>query len=351
MRVVVAMSGGVDSSASAYLLQQQGHEVIGLFMRSGVSVGHEGGRGCCTAEDARDAQAVAAHLHIPFYAVNFEAEFRQLIKDFVDEYDRGRTPNPCVQCNRLLKFGHLLHFARQLDAGGIATGHYARLETRDGRVVLRRGVDAAKDQSYVLFNLSQAQLGAVRLPVGDLPKERVRDLARRAGLKVCDKPDSQDICFVPTGDYRDTLRAYAGDRLAEGPIVDEGGRVVGRHGGVQLYTIGQRHGLRVALGEPRYVVRLDRAANTVHIGPREHLLRSECSVSQVNWVSIDRPDQPVRCQAQIRYHHAPAAATVCPVEGDRARVVFDRPQAAVTPGQASVFYDADLILGGGWIDA
>ena len=350
MRIVVAMSGGVDSSAAACLLKEQGHDVIGLFMRNGVHSEREGGKGCCTIEDSRDAQLVASHLGIPFYAVNFEHEFGKLIDYFIDEYNQGRTPNPCVMCNRMLKFGHLLNFARELDAEAVATGHYARLEEQDGRKVIRRGVDFDKDQSYVLFNLTQAQLSAVSLPIGDLRKGEVRELAKRAGLHLHSKHESQDICFVPDGDYRKVLKERAPDSFSAGLIVDENGNELGRHEGIQLYTIGQRKGLGVAVGEPRYVTRLNVLTNTVHIGPEEELYTKHFTVSRTNWVTIEQPDAPQRCAVQIRYHHDPADATIEVTGKSSARITFDEPQKSVTPGQAAVFYHGDYILGGGWID-
>lgn len=351
MRIIAAMSGGVDSSAAAALLREQGHDVIGLFMRNGVHSELEGGKGCCTLEDANDAKAVAAHLGIPFYAINFEYEFSKLIDYFIDEYDRGRTPNPCVMCNRMLKFGHLLQFAREVGAEAVATGHYARTAQRDGRTLLLRSADKEKEQSYVLFNQTQKQLAASLFPLGEMKKSEVREVARRAGLRVHDKHESQDICFVPTGDYRDVLNERAPKILSPGPIVNETGSEVGQHEGVQLYTIGQRKGLRIGgLDSPRYVVGLDRDNNTVRIGPKRDLLQKECTIHRPNWISFDKLEEPVRCSAQIRYHHEPAAATLKPLEDDRARIVFDVPQSAITPGQAAVCYDDDEVLGGGWIE-
>ena len=350
MRIVVAMSGGVDSSAAACLLKEQGHEVIGLFMRNGKPAEREGGKGCCTLADSHDAQAVASRLDFPFYAINFEEQFGQLIDYFVEEYLRGRTPNPCIRCNRDLKFGHLLDFAREFSADAVATGHYARLESSDGRRVIRRGVDRDKDQSYVLFNLTQEQLGRVEFPIGHLHKGQVRELARRAGLRVHDKHESQDICFVPDGDYRKILREHSPGKSSPGSIVDEGGRVVGEHEGLEYYTVGQRRGLGVALGSPRYVTKLDTTTNTVHIGPDDQLFSEEFIVDRVNWVSVPELAGPEYCDVQIRYTHVPAPATVEPLEGGRARVAFDEPQRAITPGQAAVFYREDDILGGGWIE-
>jgi len=350
MRIVVAMSGGVDSSAAACLLKEQGHEVIGLFMRNGAHAEREGGKGCCTLADAHDAQAVASHLDFPFYAINFEEQFGQLIDYFVEEYLRGRTPNPCIMCNRDLKFGHLLDFAREFDADAVATGHYARLESRDGRRVIRRGIDKDKDQSYVLFNLTQQQLARVEFPIGHLNKDQVRELARRVGLRVHDKHESQDICFVPDGDYRKILREHSPGRSSPGSIVDEGGRVVGEHEGLEFYTVGQRRGLGVALGSPRYVTKLDTTTNTVHIGPDDQLFSEEFTVDRVNWVSGPELAAPEHCDVQIRYTPVSSPATVEPLEDDRARVTFDGPQRAITPGQAAVFYREDEILGGGWIE-
>jgi len=344
MKITVAMSGGVDSSVAARLLIEQGHEVVGVFLENGAS---GSGPGSSSAEDAR---TVAADLGVGLEVLDLSAEFAELIDYFVDEYCRGRTPNPCVMCNRTLKFRRLLDSAAGTGAEAVATGHHARLSREGERIAIRRGVDPDKDQSYVLSYLTQEQLAKLVFPVGDLQKSDVREIARQAGLDVHSKAESQDICFIPEGDYRPVLR----DRMDVGPrpgdIIDEKGQVVGQHEGIQFYTIGQRRGLRVALGSARYVVKLDPLKNEVHIGPDEDLRRKELTVSRINWVALDSPGEPLRCTVQIRYNHQPANATLYSLAEDRARVTFDEPQRAIAPGQVAVFYDDDIVLGGGWID-
>lgn len=326
-RVLVAMSGGVDSSVSALLLRRAGCDVTGVFMRHGVP-GND--RGCCSFDDAYDARRTADRLGIPFYSLNLEAEFGALVDRVVDEYAGGRTPNPCILCNRDLKFGRLFDFADAIGAATVATGHYARLEGG----VLRRGLDADKDQSYVLFDVER--LDRVEFPVGALRKDEVRTLAREAGLPVGDKPDSQDVCFVPGGDMGAFLSART--PMAPGDIVTGDGAVVGRHEGAARFTVGQRRGLGVAMGRPVYVRRVDTATNTVVVGDDPH--SRGCTLRDVRWLAPPRP----RADVQVRYRHAAAPATIEGVE-----VRFDAPVRAVTPGQAAVFYDGDRVLGGGWI--
>jgi tRNA-specific 2-thiouridylase len=352
-RTLVAMSGGVDSSVAALLLKREGRDVVGVFMRSGVAApgGAERARTCCGVADAYDARRVADALGVPFYVLDFEEDFRKLIDGFCDAYDRGATPNPCILCNRDLKFGRLLAYADTVGAGAVATGHYARREARDGRVLLRRGADAAKDQSYVLFPLSQDQLGRTRFPLGDLTKAEVRSLAREAGLPVMDKPESMEICFVPGDDYRALLRERIPGRIREGELRHVDGRVLGRHPGHQFFTIGQRHGLGVALGEPAYVVRIDPATNTVVLGGAEGLLSGGCTVRDVVWgIAPPTPGSERKAAVQIRSQHRAAPAVVTALDGDRAAVRFGSPQRAVTPGQAAVFYEGEVVLGGGWIE-
>ncbi len=369
-RVVLAMSGGVDSSVAAHLLCAQGHEVIGLFMRHGepVAAGCESGaeaqrgqlpivstrldhkQGCCTASDAADARRVADLLDIPFYALDFQEEFGRIIDYFVAEYSAARTPNPCVMCNNWLKFGKLLEYADGVGAEFVATGHYARLEpAADGALALRRGLDGAKDQSYVLFGIHRAALPRVLFPVGGECKTRIRELARDLGLRVADKRDSQEICFVSSGDHAEFVRRRRGDAETAGEIVTTEGQVVGRHDGIEGFTIGQRKGLNLAFGERRFVVRIEAETRRVVIGPRAALARADFTADRLNWL-VEEPSGPFSCQVQIRYNSPATAATVAPLPGGRLRVALQAPRDGVAPGQAVVCYDGDRVLGGGWIE-
>jgi tRNA-specific 2-thiouridylase len=349
-RVVLAMSGGVDSSVAAHLLKQQGHDVIGLFMRTGVhapeSAGPSHKKGCCSAVDAGDARRVADRLDIPFYALDFEADFGRIMDYFADEYLRGRTPNPCVVCNNWLKFGKLWSYGKQLGADFIATGHYVR----NGARGLLRAVDPGKDQSYVLFGLRRALLPHLLFPLGNYHKDEVRALARSVGLGgVADKPDSVEICFVPENDHAAFIRRQRPDLATAGNIVDTDGWVLAEHDGIEKFTIGQRKGLGFGSASRRYVLQIVPETRDVVIGDREELLASALRAERVNWL-IDAPTEPLACQAKIRYRHEPAAATLVALENGCARVDFAEPQTAITPGQAVVFYDGERVLGGGWID-
>jgi tRNA-specific 2-thiouridylase len=353
-RVVLAMSGGVDSSVAALLLKEQGHEVIGLFMRTGA---HEHAdspsrkQGCCSALDAGDARRVADRLDIPFYALDFEADFNRIIDYFADEYLAGRTPNPCVVCNNWLKFGKLWAYGQQLQADAIATGHYAQVMRVDGRVELHRAVDPDKDQSYVLAGVRRGILERVHFPIGGLRKEEVRVLARKAGLPVANKPDSVEICFVPDGDHGSLIRQRRPGLQSTGHFVDRAGHVLAEHAGIENYTIGQRKGLGYAAGERRYVLEIVPATNDVVLGERGELLASGLFAKRVNWLLDAPPTTPLPCFAKIRYRHSPATATVTMLADGGARVDFAEPQSAITPGQAVVFYDGTRVLGGGWIES
>lgn len=397
-KVVVAMSGGVDSSVAACLLQEQGYDVVGLFMRVGVSVPENQAetcetanpatttatttqparrlkQGCCSASDADDARFVAGMLGVPFYVLNFQDDFAEIMDYFAGEYVRGRTPNPCVVCNDRLKFGKLLDYADAVGAKYVATGHYARIGEYNGRKILLRGLDADKDQSYVLFGLRREVLDRVLFPVGDLTKPQVRAVAGRLNLPNDQKPDSVEICFVPDNDYARVVRERRPDAFAEGDVVNQEGTVIGRHRGLGHYTVGQRRGLGISAPNPIYVTQLDVLHNTVITGEADALLASSLMADRVSYL-VPEPTEPFRASVKIRYLHQAAMATVTPLPPNTAqnieaiahgsdvvcsngsdtrtrvvRVDFDEPQRAITPGQAVVFYDGDVVLGGAWIDS
>lgn len=385
VRVVLAMSGGVDSTMAAWLLRQQGYEVVGVFMRHGIPSSSEADPGapevfpgkstnpisfpretsssvhrearlprrkaaktCCSTADAADARRAADHLGVPFYVLNFQEEFEQLIDYFVQEYISGRTPNPCIVCNHRLKFGKLFEYADSIGAEYVATGHYARILPAPDGPGLYRGVDQTKDQSYVLFGIPRDRLSRILLPLGNCRKADIRQWAAEAGLRVADKPESQEICFVPDHDHARLIRERRPGLDASGPIVTTDGRLVGRHPGIEHFTIGQRKGLRVALGERRFVVRIDPATNTVVIGAHEDLARWELTASGANWLT-EPPDRPFEAEVKIRYRTPAVPATVQPMGPDLFQVRFHQPCYGVAPGQAAVCYQGDRLLGGGWI--
>lgn len=358
------MSGGVDSSVAAALLKQRGHEVLGVFMRLGTPEGvaapeeacdssGKSKQGCCSVLDAADARRVAAVLEIPLYVLNFQEDFGRVIDYFVAEYNAGRTPNPCVRCNDWLKFGKLARYAQAVGATFVASGHYARIgpDPATGLPTLLRGRDHAKDQSYVLFGMKPEVAAHTLLPIGDYEKHEVRKIAEELKLPVFNKPDSQEICFVPNQDYAALVKRKTPDAFAPGEVIDAAGNVVGTHPGHQHFTIGQRRGVRLALGKPMYVTHIDPAANRVTVGEREGLLRRTLVAREVNWVTARKlaPGEPFRCQAKIRYNHRPEPAVARVTGAAEFTVEFDEPQSAITPGQAAVLYDGDVVLGGGWI--
>jgi tRNA-specific 2-thiouridylase len=352
MRVVVAMSGGVDSSVAAAILAAEGHDVIGLSMQLYDQSGTQAFGSCCTLDDLHDARRVAAAIGIPHYILNFERQFQQtVVANFVGEYTAGRTPLPCAHCNSDLKFSTLLDRAQGLGAEAVATGHYARVEQApDGRFRLRRGLDPDKDQAYFLFSLTQEQLARAAFPVGALTKTDVRAHARTLGLRVADKPDSQEICFVPDGDYASFVERQAPAAVKAGAVADESGHTLATHDGVHRFTIGQRKGLGVSSQAPLYVLRIDADSGQVTVGPRAALERRALTASQVNWTGGDMPPDWHAVTAQIRHRHRPTPGRVRALPDGRAEFESDAPLSAVTPGQAAVFYDGDVVVGGGWID-
>lgn len=353
-RVVVAMSGGVDSSLTAALLVHQGYECIGATMRlwDDDSIETQDERGCCSLSAVEDARRVADSLGIPFYVLNFRKMFQETVIDyFVNEYAGGRTPNPCIACNRHVKFTGLLEKAKQLGAQFVATGHYARIVYDEvlNRHLLLKGVDGSKDQSYALYHLNQLTLQHFLMPLGEYTKTETRQLAREYGLAVANKPDSQEICFIPDNNYKRYLNDHAPSSLRSGNIVDLTGKVIGRHGGLPLYTVGQRRGLGLAAGHPMYVIGLDYEKNELVVGNDRDVFSRELVADDLNWITIDSLSDSIAIKAKIRYSAREAEAVVVPLDGSKVKVIFNEPQRAITPGQSVVFYDGNTVVGGGII--
>ena len=352
-KVLIAMSGGVDSSVAAYLMKQQGCDCVGVTMRlfSNDDIGLSREKSCCSLDDVQDARSVAAKLAIPYYVFNFTGDFKsQVIDRFTSAYACGQTPNPCIDCNRYLKFERLYERAQLMGCDAVVTGHYARIGQENGRFVLKKALDASKDQSYVLYSLTQEQLAHTRLPLGEFEKTDTRRIAEELGFFNARKPDSQDICFVPDGDYAAFIERTTGKTYPEGNFVDEQGNVLGRHRGIIHYTIGQRRGLGIAAETPLYVKRIDPERNEVVLCRDEALYSRALTAKELNWMAFDTPPDSFRASAKIRYRHAEQPCTVKVLPGGRVAVEFDEPQRAATPGQAVVFYHGDTVLGGGVIE-
>lgn len=352
MKALIAMSGGVDSAVAAYLTKAAGDDCIGCTMKlyenedAGIPREHT----CCSLDDVEDARSVAYRLGIPYYVFHFGEEFRtKVIDKFVSSYCRGETPNPCIDCNRYLKFDRLMHRAAVLGCDYVVTGHYARIEYTEGRYRLKKAVDEKKDQSYVLYTLTQEQLAHVRFPLGSMTKTETRRIAAEQGFLNAEKPDSQDICFVPDGDYAKVIAAHTGSTPQPGNFTDSSGNILGTHRGLCRYTIGQRRGLRLSFPEPRYVTALEPETNTVVLGKEQELYAATLKAVDFNWIAGAPPQGPIPCEAKIRYSQKPQPATAMPNEDGSVTVTFQAPQRAITPGQAVVLYDNDTVLGGGTI--
>lgn len=353
MKALIAMSGGVDSSLAAKIIKDAGYDCVGCTMKLydnedlGISRQHT----CCSLDDVEDARSVAYKIGIPYYVFNFKDGFREhVINRFVSAYEAGRTPNPCIDCNRFMKFDKLFERAKVLGCDYVVTGHYVRVEEENGKFLLKKALDDTKDQSYVLYNMTQEQLRHTLFPLGTLRKAQVRKLAEENSFINADKPDSQDICFVPDGDYAAFLERETGKCYPKGSFVSTDGTVLGTHNGIIRYTVGQRRGLGLAFGTPMYVRAICPADNTVVLSPDEELYSSSLIAGDFNWISGEAPAEPIACKAKIRYRHAEQPATVTPLPDGRVKVVFDKPQRAITPGQAAVIYDGDTVLGGGTIE-
>ncbi|HEY6330187.1 MAG TPA: tRNA 2-thiouridine(34) synthase MnmA [Blastocatellia bacterium] len=366
MTIAVAMSGGVDSSVAAAILNREGREIVGFTMQlwnqrrraGGTGDGEQVSSRCCSLDDVYDARRVAEHMGFPFYVINLEDEFeRMVVRPFVESYLEGRTPIPCVSCNSRLKFARLASLANSVGADDVATGHYARVDrdAQAGRFILRKGKDAGKDQSYFLFELTQKQLARAVFPLGEMSKSEVRDIARSLGLSTAEKPESQEICFVPDGNYSRFVEDYAASEL-NSPVAAEAGAIespegakLGEHHGLHRYTIGQRKGIGLSSEQPMYVLKIDVPRNSLVVGRREDLYQKSMTVGGMNWISISEPDRPLRASVRIRYRAPEAPAEITPIGRGMVRVDFDEAQPAITPGQAAVFYDDDKVVGGGWI--
>ena len=352
-KVLIAMSGGVDSSVAAYLMKQRGCDCVGVTMRlfSNDDIGLSREKSCCSLDDVQDARSVAAKLAIPYYVFNFTGDFKaQVIDRFTSAYACGQTPNPCIDCNRYLKFERLYERAQLMGCDAVVTGHYARIGQENGRFVLKKALDASKDQSYVLYSLTQEQLAHTRLPLGEFEKTDTRRVAEELGFFNARKPDSQDICFVPDGDYAAFIERTTGKTYPEGNFVDEQGNVLGRHRGIIHYTVGQRRGLGIAAETPLYVKRIDPERNEVVLCRDEALYSRTLTAKELNWMAFETPPDSFRASAKIRYRHTEQPCTVTALPGGRVAVEFDEPQRAATPGQAVVFYNGDTVLGGGVIE-
>ncbi len=353
-KAIIAMSGGVDSSVAAYLMVQQGYDCAGATLKlyDNPQCSYPGHRACCTPSDTEDARSVAARLGMLYYVFPMQEKFHQSVIDkFADTYLHGGTPNPCIDCNRFLKFSALLDKARELGCEYIASGHYARREQdpKTGRFLLRKGLDPAKDQSYVLYMLTQEQLAHTQFPLGSLHKAETRQLADSLGFFNARKPDSQDICFVPDGDYAAFIRRHSGKADTPGDFVDESGRILGRHKGIAHYTIGQRKGLGIPFNQPLYVKAIDLKSNQVILSGNDALFSQQLTGENFNWIAWEAPPRQFRCSAKIRYRQTEQPCEVTVEEDGSVQVLFDRPQRAITPGQAVVLYDGDTVLGGGTI--
>ncbi len=370
-KVLVAMSGGVDSSVTSFLLKQEGYEVVGVTMCLGIKEGDDGKPRCCGVQAIEDAKRVCQKLKIPHYVMDFSKELeKRVVNNFVSEYLKGRTPNPCIDCNRYIKFGSLLKKAISLGFDFLATGHYARIEFNNQRkrYLLKKGIDSKKDQSYCLYMMTQEQLRCTLLPLGNLTKDRVRQIAKEKGLPVANKPESQEICFIPNNNYGEFLKEYLPTGARSGPVVNKQGKIIGKHRGIIFYTIGQRKGIGIAAKEPLYVIAIDKENNTIVVGKEKDVYSDKLIVNDVNFVNIEKLKAPTKVEAKIRYLHQASPAIVIPLSKDRLEVKFDQPQWAITPGQAVVFYlpagkprspaerdiwgrqdNGDIVIGGGTI--